>query len=120
MAERVVSADEARSSIHAGHRSRVHRRLFHLLRALLGLLLLLLVDLFGGLGLGFASSCLDLGALSGLPGLLLLFLILLSLFLSSNISFGIESGLQLHLLLLGCSLAFSHSSSVLSLFLCLG
>ena len=89
LAERIVSADEARSSIHAGHRSRVHWRLFHLLRALLGLLLLLLVDLFGGVGLGLASSGLDLGALSSLSRLFLLFLILLSLFLSSNISFGI-------------------------------
>ena len=90
-----------------------------MLRALLGLLLLLLVDLFGGLGLGLASSGLDLGALSILLCLVLLPLILLSLFLSSNISFGVESGPQLHLLLLGCSLALCHSGSVLTLFLCL-
>ena len=90
-----------------------------MLRALLGLLLLLLVDPFGGLGLGLASSCLDLGTLSRLSGLLLLFLIRLSLFLSSNISFSVESGPQLHLLLLCSSLALCRGGICLTLFLSL-
>ena len=90
-----------------------------MLRALLGLLLLLLVDPFGGLGLGLASSCLDLGTLSRLSGLLLLFLIRLSLFLSSNISFSVESGPQLHLLLLCSSLALRRCGICLTLFLSL-
>ena len=90
-----------------------------MLRALLGLLLLLLGDPFGGLGLGLASSCLDLGALSTLPGLLLLFLIRLSLFLSSNISFSVESGPQLHLLFLCSSLALCRGGICLTLFLSL-
>ena len=85
-----------------------------MLRALLGLFLLLLVDLFGGLGLCLASSGLDLRPLSSLPGFLLLFLIFLSLFLSPNISFGIQSGPQLHSLLLGFSLALCHGGIILT------